>query len=137
MNSTRTRRVRWAFPPLLAATTHARRRLTGQLRAWGIPTQDAEPVLLVAHELVTNAVEHARTPLHLAASFDGAEVVIEVHDQSPLEPRLQPFNPTAARGRGLQMVAALATRWNWVRQACGKTIRAVILTGPGMVAVLT
>ena len=41
----------------------------------GIPTQDAEPVLLVAHELVINAVEHAGTPLHLAASFDGAEVV--------------------------------------------------------------
>ena len=137
MNSTRTRRVRWAFPPLLAATTQARRRLTGQLRAWRIPAEDAEPVLLVAHELVTNAVEHARTPLELAASFDGAKVVVEVHDQSPLEPRLQPFNPSAARGRGLQMVAALATRWNWIQHACGKTIRAVILTGPSMVAALT
>ena len=136
MDSTRTRRVRWVYPPILAATTEARRRLIGQLRAWGIPDQGVEPVVLVAHELVTNAVEHARTPLQLAASFDGAEVVIEVHDQSPLEPRLQPFNPTAARGRGLQMVAALATRWNWVRQACGKTIPAVILTDPGMVAVL-
>ena len=61
MDATRTRRVRWAFPPLLAATRQARRRLTGQLGAWGIPAQDAEPVLLVAHELVTNAVEHART----------------------------------------------------------------------------
>jgi anti-sigma regulatory factor (Ser/Thr protein kinase) len=92
MDSTRTRRVRWAYPPILAATTEARRRLIGQLRAWGIPGQGAEPVVLVAHELVTNAVEHARTRLELTVSFDGADVVVEVHDRSPLEPRLQPFN---------------------------------------------
>jgi anti-sigma regulatory factor (Ser/Thr protein kinase) len=136
MNATQYRRVRWAFPPILAATTEARRRLAGQLRAWGIPGRGAEPVVLVAHELVTNAVEHARTPLELSVSFDGAQVVVEVHDQSPLEPRLQPFNPSATRGRGLQIVAALATSWNYVRHTCGKTIRAVILAGPGMVAVL-
>ena len=136
MNPAATRTVRWAFPPILAATTEARRRVTAQLRAWGIPGQGAEPIVLVAHELVTNAVEHARTPLELTVSFDGADVVVAVHDQSPLQPRLQPFNPAAARGRGLQLVAALATSWNCVRHACGKTIRAVILAGPGMVAVL-
>jgi two-component sensor histidine kinase len=68
MNSTRTRRVRWPFPPLLAATSQARQRLTGQLPVWGIPAQGAEPVLVVAHELVTNAVEHARTPLEPAGT---------------------------------------------------------------------
>ena len=136
MDSTRTRRMRWVYPPILAATTEARRRLSGQLRAWGIPDQGVEPVVLVAHELVTNAVEHARTGLELGVSFDGADVVVEVHDQSLLEPRLRPFNPSAARGRGLQMVAALSTSWDCVRDACGKTIRAVILAGPGMMAVL-
>jgi len=136
MDSTRTRRVRWVYPPILAATTEARRRLIGQLRAWGIAGQGVESVVLVAHELVTNAVEHARTGLELMVSFDGADVVVEVHDQSPRDPRLQPFNPSAARGRGLQMVAALSTSWDCVRDACGKTIRAVILAGPGMMAVL-
>jgi two-component sensor histidine kinase len=136
MNSTTARTVHWAFPPILAATTQARRRVTSQLRAWGIPGQGAEPVVLVAHELVTNAVEHARTPLELTVSFDGADVVVEVHDQSPLQPRLQPFNPAAARRRGLQLVAALASSLNCVRHACGKPIRAVILAGAGMVAVL-
>src|SRR5690348_4002959 len=136
MNSTTARTVRWAFPPILAATTDARRRVSGQLGVWGITGQGAEPVVLVAHELVTNAVEHARTPLELTVSFDGADVVVEVHDQSPLQPRLQPFNPAAARGRGLQLVAALASSWDCVRHACSKTIRAVILIGPVMVAVL-
>ena len=62
-------------------------------------------------------------------SFDGTAVVVEVHDQSMLEPRLQPFNPTAARGRGLQMVNALAKSWRSVRDAGGKTVQAVIVLG--------
>jgi hypothetical protein len=61
----------------------------------------------VAHELVANAVDHACTTLELPVSFDGVEIIVEVHDQSLLEPRLQPLNPAAARGRGLQMVDAL------------------------------
>lgn len=51
---------------------------------------------------------NARTALELVVSFDGTAVVVEVHDQSVHEPRLHPFNLHAARGRGLQMVDALA-----------------------------
>jgi anti-sigma regulatory factor (Ser/Thr protein kinase) len=87
-------------------------------------------VLLIAYELSTNAVEHADTPFELAVSFDGNEVVVEVHDQSPLQPRPQPLDLRAARGRGLQMVAAMAKSWNCVQHEGGKTIRAVIIPGP-------
>jgi len=54
--------------------------------------------LLIAHELVANAVDHARTRFELAVSFDGTAVVVDVHDESPLQPRLQPLNLAAARG---------------------------------------
>jgi hypothetical protein len=37
------------------------------------------------------------------------------------------LNLRAARGRGLQMVAALARSWNCLRHGGGKTIRAVIV----------
>jgi len=121
--------VRWRSSPTSAAPTRARRRLAGQLETWGVSAADAELVLLVAYELCTNAVEHARTPLELAVSFDGQVVVIEVQDESILEPRLQPFNVKAARGRGLQMIAALAKSWDCVRQPDGKIIRAVIALG--------
>ncbi len=136
MDSAGTHEMRWAFAPVVAAPTHARRRLAQQLQVWGIIPPDSDPVLLVAHELVANAVEHARTALELAVSFDGTAVVVEVHDQSPLEPQLQPHNLTAVRGRGLQMVAALAKSWNYVQHAGGKTVRAVIIPGLWTIALL-
>lgn len=121
--------VRWRSSPTSAAPTRARRQLAGQLETWGVDAADAELVLLVAYELCTNAVEHARTPLELAVSFDGQVLVVEVHDESKLEPRLRPFNVKAARGRGLQMIAALAKTWNCVQQPDGKIIRAVLVVG--------
>ena len=122
-------RVRWTYPPIPAAATQARQRLAAQLNAWRIGASDAEPVLLIAYELTANAVEHARTPFELAVSFDGTAVVVEVHDESTLQPRLQPLNLRATRGRGLQMVAAMAKSWNSVQQRDGKTVRAVIIPG--------
>jgi hypothetical protein len=62
-------------------------------------------------------------------SFDGSAIVVEVHDQSILQPCLQPFNPTAARGRGLQLVNALAKSWRCIRDAGSKTVQAVIVLG--------
>jgi hypothetical protein len=137
MDSPGIHKVRWAFTPIPTAPTTARRRLAKQLQAWGISAPDADPVLLVANELVANAVEHARTALELEVGFDGTAVVVEVHDESPLAPLLQPHNLRAARGRGLQMVAALAKSWSCVQHASGKTIRAVVIPGLWLAAVLT
>jgi two-component sensor histidine kinase len=129
MNQPGIETVCWSYSPIPTAATHARRRLAAQLHTWSIGTTDAEPILLIAHELVTNAIEHARTDLELAVSFDGTSVVVEVHDQSTLQPQLQPLDLRAARGRGLQMVAAMAKSWNCTQHANGKTVRAVIIPG--------
>jgi anti-sigma regulatory factor (Ser/Thr protein kinase) len=127
MDPTEIRHVRWAYTPALTTPTRARRRLADQLDAWGIEAPRSDSIVLVAHELVANAVDHASTDLELSVSFDGNEIIVEVHDQSTLEPRLQPLNPTAVRGRGLQMVDALAKSWHWILDAGGKTVRAVII----------
>lgn len=137
MDSPGSHKIRWAFTPIATAPTIARRRLAKQLQAWGISAPDADPVLLVANELVANAVEHARTALELEVGFDGTAVVVEVHDESPLAPRLQPHDLRAERGRGLQMVAALAKSWSYVQHASGKTIRAVVIPGLWLAALLT
>jgi two-component sensor histidine kinase len=121
--------VRWTYPPFPTAAKHARHRLAAQLATWQIVASDAEPVLMIAYELTANAVEHARTPFDLTVSFDGTAVVVEVHDESTVAPRLQPLNLRAARGRGLQMVAAMAKNWNCVQHRDGKTVRAVIVPG--------
>jgi len=73
-------------------------------------------------ELVTNAIEHARTPLVLLVAFTGTTVRIEVSDSSPVAPQLQPFDSGAPRGRGLQFVDALARAWSWRTDENGKTV---------------
>jgi two-component sensor histidine kinase len=104
-------------------------------------------VALVLTELVTNAVEHARTPLTVTVGLlltsanagagdengsGGARALvlrIEVTDGSTLPPRPHPLNPRAARGRGLQMVEALTTGWGHTLTATGKTVWAELAPG--------
>jgi hypothetical protein len=62
-----------------------RARLAPILGVWGLSWQQRGDALLVMSELVTNAVEHARTPLVLGVSFTGSMVLIDVNDGSLVE----------------------------------------------------
>jgi anti-sigma regulatory factor (Ser/Thr protein kinase) len=66
---------------------------------------------LLADELVTNAVVHARTPLRVRLELRGDLLHIGVRDDSPRLLRLIPCDPGAESGRGLRLVEALATAW--------------------------
>jgi len=70
-------------------------------------------------ELVTNAVEHARTPFTVTADLTGGRLRVEIRDGCTTQPvaRLSP-SATDISGRGLLIVASLADRWG-VRQAFG------------------
>jgi anti-sigma regulatory factor (Ser/Thr protein kinase) len=122
-------RLRWSFAPEPTAPGEARRRLTPVLAAWGLPPDEVENAVLVVNELVANAVEHARTPLTLTVSWTTGALRVEVRDGSPVEPRLQPADRRAARGRGLQFVQALARRWSWAADRTGKTVWAELPPG--------
>jgi two-component sensor histidine kinase len=81
-----------------------------------------EDVVLVANELVTNAVLHAAGPVEVAAwcAPDGAWRV-EVADESPVVPSVQEdVPPLQPSGRGLRIVQALGTSWGVVRTGNGK-----------------
>ena len=73
--------------------------------------------MLLASELCENAVLHAGTEFEVALRIDDAEVVVTVSDRGagPLEQHLaQPrrrYGRAAAHGRGLQLLARLATAW--------------------------
>lgn len=66
---------------------------------------------LLASELVTNAVLHARSAVHVRLRADGSRVRVEVRDASsaPVSPRH--FASDAATGRGLLLVSELAAAW--------------------------
>ncbi|MBP2367051.1 ATP-binding protein [Pseudonocardia parietis] len=91
-----------------------------------VPEPVAQDALLVLHELVANGVDHARTPMRLTADVHDGAVRVAVRDGSATPGREQPLDPSAARGRGLQIVSAVSRRWGVRRHAAGKTTWAEI-----------
>jgi sigma-B regulation protein RsbU (phosphoserine phosphatase) len=84
---------------------------------------------MIVNELVSNAIDHARTTCDITVQHTRSIIRVLVADESPLPPRLAAHDLKAARGRGLQMVEALANRWGWTRRHRGKTVWAVVNCG--------
>ncbi len=105
----------------------ARRLLRGYLcdHCRDADPDDLDIPVLLASELVTNAIVHAATPLELHAQSLGCGVRVEVHDGVNRPPVLEPqsdSNTSSEHGRGLFLVAALADRWGWDGYASGKSV---------------
>ncbi|PLS74954.1 MAG: hypothetical protein CYG61_09975 [Actinobacteria bacterium] len=81
-----------------------------------------EQASLLVSEAVTNAILHAGTPILLTCSWTGSSVRVEVHDGSPVLPGVRHYNAEATTGRGLSLVAALASRWGVEAGDHGKTL---------------
>lgn len=118
----------WESTPPPSAVRFAREQLTRVLTEWNLTGEAAEPTLLVVTELLSNAIDHARAPIQLMVSPTGELVRVEVQDSVMEPPRLQPHDPWARRGRGLQVVEALSSQWGWTDAPVGKTVWADVLT---------
>jgi anti-sigma regulatory factor (Ser/Thr protein kinase) len=110
-----------------------RHSIAADLAGRALPPDRIADVVLVASELVANAVVHADGGVdeELDVAWDiGADwVLIEVMDASPDLPRRRSTNDSDARGRGLAIVAALALDWGVRRTAAGKQVWARVPTG--------
>jgi len=115
------------LPASLTAPRRAREAIRHALAAWGAAaavTADAE---LMASELVANAVEHGDgrpVDLYLRAwTGPGGRrgIACAVADTSPDPPRPRRAGPGSERGRGLAIVAALATDSGVTTRPGGKT----------------
>jgi anti-sigma regulatory factor (Ser/Thr protein kinase) len=105
-----------------------RDRLTVVLAEWGLGGEAVEPTLLVVTELLSNAIDHGRSPVRLSVEYSGERVHVEVHDAAPEPPQLQPHDLLRPRGRGLQLVEALSSRWGWTSDPPGKLVWADVPT---------
>lgn len=93
-----------------ASVGEARRFVRKVLGSWGY--EDAvDTAALLTSELATNAVLHARTSYAVVITHDDEMVRVEVLDGSQVLPRPRANSATAATGRGVAMVARLATSW--------------------------
>lgn len=71
-----------------------------------------DTTVLLTSELVTNAIQHARSNAVLDVRVEDDLVRVEVSDLDPRRPRAYAGDPELAeRGRGLGLVDMCATRW--------------------------
>lgn len=77
----------------------------------GGSTADVDTVLLLVSEIVTNAVLHARGVIRLVVEDRDGVARVEVHDGSPMPPRMRRFPLISATGRGLRLLDQLSLTW--------------------------
>jgi anti-sigma regulatory factor (Ser/Thr protein kinase) len=96
--------------PELSQVSLARRFVDDALSAWD-RGHDHDTAVLLANELVTNAVLHARSPVTVTVRHEPPVVTVEVKDQSDRCPRRVRAKPTSISGRGIGLVEAMADDW--------------------------
>jgi two-component sensor histidine kinase len=82
----------------------------------------ADDAILVADELVSNALQHGQAPraCRLILVGNGSRLRIEVDDTSPQDPEIR--TPDHTGGRGLILVDRLASRWGFTHHHDHKTV---------------
>jgi anti-sigma regulatory factor (Ser/Thr protein kinase) len=111
-----------SFPPTPESVGGARQFTRRTLVSWGAGGLE-DDVRIVASELATNALLHARTRFTLTLTLDGDRLRLTMTDGSPTHPRVRRFNSAeSTTGRGLTMVAELAQAWGVEKDGAGKAV---------------
>jgi anti-sigma regulatory factor (Ser/Thr protein kinase) len=94
------------------APRHARRFVATAMKAWGLADL-VERAELLTSEVVTNAIVHAHSPVHLVVEAQSSSVVVEVKDAAaPTQVVIEGEEVAEAdHGRGMVLVDALSDRW--------------------------
>ena len=119
--------LRVSAPATPATVQNLRRALRDWLAARGVERDDAEDVVLLVDEAVTNAVEHACTD-HDACRVEvvatdrpcGAGIAVLIGDDGHWRPR--PADP-GHRGRGVELMGRLADRSSILTDQHGTTVQ--------------
>jgi len=113
-------RVRLPAGP--AAAAEARSQVRAVICAWDVPV-DPDVAVLLASELVTNAIRHEPgETIMLAISCSDGQLRVDVHDTSCSFPVLVDVPADAETGRGLMLVATLSAEWGVYRTPAGKAV---------------
>ncbi|MFF1690728.1 ATP-binding protein [Streptomyces sp. NPDC058254] len=96
--------------------------------AWLSPSAgaEAESVLLVVTELVTNAVRHAGGLTGFGLRAGQGTVTVSVEDASRMPPQPRPTDPTRPGGFGWPLVQSLALDVQVSGRRGGKTVSAML-----------
>ncbi|MGW1190300.1 SpoIIE family protein phosphatase [Streptomyces sp. NPDC002559] len=93
------------------AAPRARAFATGVLTSWRFPVELCDLGVLAAGELVANSLKHGTPPMRLGLRRTDRRLIIEVTDGDDHLPRRRRADPADEAGRGISIVATIATSW--------------------------
>ncbi|MFD4275314.1 SpoIIE family protein phosphatase [Streptomyces cyaneofuscatus] len=95
----------------IEATPRARSFATGVLTSWRFPPELRDLGVLAASELVANSLQHGTPPMRLGLRRTDRRLIIEVTDGDDHLPRRRQAEPADEAGRGIEIIASIATSW--------------------------
>ncbi|MGY1794764.1 ATP-binding protein [Geodermatophilus sp. SYSU D00525] len=115
------------LPPEPRSVPTARHVARETLRTWRVP-QDADDVALLVTELVADVVDHVggESVLSLELEYSDGWLRIAVSDGSGTRPVVGELRGDRPRGRGMQIVDAIADSWGVEDVDGGERVRFVL-----------
>ncbi len=93
------------------AAPRARAFASGVLTSWRFPVDLHDLGVLAASELVANSLQHGTPPMRLRLRRTDRRLIIEVTDGDDHLPRRRRAEPADEAGRGIAIVATIASNW--------------------------
>ncbi|MFE9613313.1 SpoIIE family protein phosphatase [Streptomyces sp. NPDC006012] len=93
------------------AAARARAFASGVLTSWRFPTDLHDLGVLAASELVANSLQHGTPPMRLRLRRTDRRLIVEVTDGDDHLPRRRRAEPGDESGRGIAIVATIASSW--------------------------
>uniref|UniRef100_UPI000952511A ATP-binding SpoIIE family protein phosphatase n=1 Tax=Streptomyces acidiscabies TaxID=42234 RepID=UPI000952511A len=95
----------------IEAAPRARAFASGVLTSWRFPADLHDHGVLAASELVANSLQHGTPPMRLRLRRTDRRLIIEVTDGDDHLPRRRQADPADESGRGIAIIATIATSW--------------------------
>ncbi|MHB9860690.1 ATP-binding SpoIIE family protein phosphatase [Streptomyces sp. YIM S03343] len=93
------------------AAPRARAFASGVLTSWRFPADLHDLGVLAASELVANSLQHGTPPMRLRLRRTDRRLIVEVTDGDDHLPRRRRAEPHDESGRGIAIVASIASGW--------------------------
>lgn len=114
------------LPSSPQSPTVAREAIRGFCAEATLTADITDTASLLTSELITNAYRYGSGAMMMAADVHGTQLRVSVTDSNddlPVLSSRSDDDAPAERGRGLLLVATLATRWGTkIRATCGKAV---------------
>ncbi|WP_330335107.1 SpoIIE family protein phosphatase [Streptomyces sp. NBC_00536] len=103
----------------IEAAPRARAFAQGVLASWRFPIELCDLGVLAASELVANSLQHGTPPMRLRLRRTDRRLIVEVTDGDDHLPRRRRAEPADETGRGISIVATIASSWGTRRTPGG------------------